>query len=592
MVDESKKLAGTGTIAASNPGEISSLESYIGTNGPINWRECLVLFHDVCFKMEKEPEVSEIGKLTIHSFIVRKLDTISGISIEILSNFDEGLDVLLESQNQPKEYSFPPEAYMSPEQCLERPLNRRSDVYSLGCVIYHCLTGAPPFLHRDPEKLKEMQTIDYALPPGRRSQRRVIPDEVDMLISNCLEKDPARRVKNAGQLRANIGRVLQLEDESDEPPFQSTKFAEFAKRKRNIFYSVVALVAVTAGVGWLSLKITSSADFQKLINKTLDRQRNKFFLSVEDGPKFLEQAEFENGKMEPDKDKDPIYVKVKGEDTILFATTKRKTMKEALEEAVRRRLIIYKADLYGQDFQGSKLSGGKLESCFFVECNLDGASFKGSYLKGAIFAGSTMKDANLDSANAPEAVFQGCNLEGANLANTILLDCDFSKANLKNADFSNSKLLNSNFEGADLTGANFTGATLAKYGLETANLTEEQKSKLIVIEGPKGGPKRHNQPEKSAGGLNPGKQNTFRNLKELNPFSNPVEGTDSFGPDKNAPIGLDFDPNNLPPAPPRKTRSVKPSPPAVPEQNPAVPNSPAPESTNVPPGSPVQPKQP
>lgn len=574
MVDETNRAGTTGTIAGSSAGGTSSLESYIAANGPMNWRDCFALFHDVCFKMETEPGCTgEIGDLTIRSFVVKSVgkektsDTTRGIDIEICP-------IVAQKQNSEglklTEHTFPAEAYMSPEKCLERPLTRRSDMYSLGCVIYHCLTGAPPFMHRDTEKLKEMQTIDYALPPGRRSQRRVIPDEVDAVIDHCLEKDPAKRIKNAGLLRASLGRVLQLDDdESDEPPPHSKKFADFYEKKRKVFISVALLVAFTAGIGWLSLNVTSSDDFSKLVQKTADGKKNKFFLQLEHGPQFSAQAEYENGKMIPDPDKDPIQIKVKDEDIILFGTTKRKTVKDALEEAVKRRLIIYKADLIGQNLQGIKIPGGNLEHCFLVESNLDGADLRGSYLKESIFAGSSMKGANLSSVNSPEAVFQACNLEGANLSGAVLFDSDFSRANLKNANLSFSTLSNSNFTNADLTGANLKGATLAKAGLDTAKLTDEQKSSITIIQGPKPNAK---QLEQSAKGLNLVKprQSITDSFKEQNPFSNPVEGTGAFGPSKDEPIGMNIDLNNLPPAPPRKKRAPQPPPlqQAIPGQTP------------------------
>ncbi len=573
MVDETKGSGApsTATIAGSADGS-SSLENYIASNGPMNWRECFAQFHDVCVQMEANPECTgEIGTLTIHDFIVRKTDTKGGIAIvPFPSKTNQGLEKV-----KPENSAFPREAYMSPEKCLDRPVNRRSDMYSLGCVIYHCLTGAPPFMHSNTEKLKEMHAIEYALPPGRRSQRRVIPDEVDSVIENCLEKDPAKRVKNAGLLRASLGKVLQLDDESeDEPSPRSKKYADLSQKKRKIFNAVAALVLVMVCVAWWSLNVTSSNDFQRLVQRTSDRKKNKYFLGLEHGPQFVAQAEFGNGKMVADIDKDPIEIKVKDEDVVIFATTKRETMKDALEEAVRRRLIIYKADLVGQNLQGIKIPGGNLEHCFMIGSNLDGADLRGSNLKQSIFAGSSMKGALLSSVNSPEAVFQGCNLEGANLSSAVLIDSDFSKSNLKNADLSFSTFSNSSFAGADLTGAILKGATLSKTSLATANLTEDQKSGIKVIEGPLSNSKQLEQEAKGLNLVRP-KQPTV-NLRDQNPFSNPVEGTGAFGPSKNEPVGLNFDINNLPPAPPRKQQAPR----AVPQPIPGQPSgNPAPAAT-------------
>ncbi len=559
--------APTGTIAVDKAGSFSTLERFISSNGPMNWRDCLAQFHDVCFNMEKNrgPQ-PEIGDISIHSLVVRNLDsTTGGISIEFSADAAKASDT-----------NAPVEAYMSPERCLDRAVNRRSDVYSLGCVMYHCLTGAPPFMNRDVEKLKEMQAIDYALPPGRRSQLRVIPDEVDVLIANCLEKDPARRYKNASVLRADIGRVLQLEEWSDEPPNHGKKFSEFLKERRKIFVAVSALVALTAAFACVSLNTATSKEFNRMIKRTVDRKRNKYFLALEHGPQYLAQAEFGNGTMEADRDKDPIEIKVRDKDLIIFATTKRANIKEALEEAVRRKLILHKADLVGQDLSGATMAGGNMPNAFLAECNLDGANFKGAQLMDAVFVGSSLKGANLAEISGQKAIFQGCNLEGAKITGALLFDCDFSHSNLKNVDFSGSQFLNSNFEGADLTGANFNGCSLSRYGAETANLSPKQRADLKLV----GVPLKPKKAEPSVEAFDQNNKLNADKVRTINPFSKPVEGTNAFGPSQvqqevDEPIGLKIDLNNLPPEPPRKSNAPAPPPlqRAIPGQKIVVPKA-------------------
>jgi parallel beta-helix repeat protein len=92
--------------------------------------------------------------------------------------------------------------YMSPEQCEGRPVDRRSDLYSLGCVLYALLTGQPPFPHG--EKLAIMYQQRYATPEGPRTRRPEVPEDLDRLVLTLLAKDPDQRPADAGQVIAAL----------------------------------------------------------------------------------------------------------------------------------------------------------------------------------------------------------------------------------------------------------------------------------------------------------------------------------------------------------------------------------------------------
>jgi serine/threonine protein kinase len=83
-------------------------------------------------------------------------------------------------------------AYMSPEQCQDLPLDTRSDMYALGCVMYELLTGEPPFTPRQPLYALLRQHAEVAAPPvaGRRPD---VPGEVADLVASLLAKSPAGR---------------------------------------------------------------------------------------------------------------------------------------------------------------------------------------------------------------------------------------------------------------------------------------------------------------------------------------------------------------------------------------------------------------
>ncbi len=92
-------------------------------------------------------------------------------------------------------------AYMAPEQARgERQLGPGADVFALGCVLYECLTGQPPFQGQRAIELLARLLHDAPSPP--RPLRRDVPPELEALVLSMLAKDPAERPKDAAAVLA------------------------------------------------------------------------------------------------------------------------------------------------------------------------------------------------------------------------------------------------------------------------------------------------------------------------------------------------------------------------------------------------------
>src|SRR6266571_4518578 len=98
-------------------------------------------------------------------------------------------------------------AYTAPEQIMSEPLDGRADVYSLGCVLFHCLTGQYPFPKTtDPA----MMWAHLQEPPPQVSVHRPdLPPEIDAIVERALAKSPEDRFETCGELASALGALLQ-----------------------------------------------------------------------------------------------------------------------------------------------------------------------------------------------------------------------------------------------------------------------------------------------------------------------------------------------------------------------------------------------
>jgi predicted Ser/Thr protein kinase len=86
--------------------------------------------------------------------------------------------------------------YMSPEQCLGGAVDHRSDIYSMGCVMFEVLTGAPPFAGETSLSTMMMHQSEKPLSLKEASLGRDFPQEIETLVASMLEKDPNNRIQS------------------------------------------------------------------------------------------------------------------------------------------------------------------------------------------------------------------------------------------------------------------------------------------------------------------------------------------------------------------------------------------------------------
>lgn len=121
--------------------------------------------------------------------------------------------------------------YMPPEQADpgRGPTTPASDVYSLGAILYHVLTGRPPFLAET-----ITQTLSLAAeadPVSPRLLSPAVPHDLETICTKCLEKDPRSRYASAEELAEELGRFLNDEPIRARPLAPAAKLARWCRRK-------------------------------------------------------------------------------------------------------------------------------------------------------------------------------------------------------------------------------------------------------------------------------------------------------------------------------------------------------------------------
>jgi len=96
-------------------------------------------------------------------------------------------------------------SYLSPEQAQGRPVDQRSDLYSLGCVMYEMVTGRPPFTGDSAVAVASKHVLEQPIPPSKLN--RDVSPGLEAVIMKALAKNPDNRYQDAEDLRADLERA-------------------------------------------------------------------------------------------------------------------------------------------------------------------------------------------------------------------------------------------------------------------------------------------------------------------------------------------------------------------------------------------------
>jgi serine/threonine protein kinase len=256
-------------------------------------------------------------------------------------------------------------SYMSPEQVMGKKVDKRSDIFSLGAILYELLTGRRPF------EGESITTVIYKIvneeAPSPTEARKGIAAEFGSIVSKALAKDPDSRYNSCSELAADLKRIAICSDETMAMTgIQESAFAmqpSKKKSKKAALPIALASAAIVIGVGGFFL-------YQKLGDRTSLSEDTKPILveSIPFTPRsmfsVLEVFETESDKMVKSFDKGHYSDTIKLAQSILALDKENKDALEYLSKARERLSESRIAEL---------ISGGKreFEDRNFEQCKIN-----------------------------------------------------------------------------------------------------------------------------------------------------------------------------------------------------------------------------
>ena len=167
-------------------------------------------------------------------------------------------------------------AYMAPEQADNAPdqVGPRSDLYGLGAVLYHCLTGQPPF--PTDSVANTLQMVRFAEPANPRFFNRRIPRDLETICLKCLRKDQASRYHTAAELADDLDSFLAGRPIQARPLGLVEKAWSWVGRNRRLAaalaglaLALLVLVGVLGVYGWREARLHRLAEDEAARANTL-----------------------------------------------------------------------------------------------------------------------------------------------------------------------------------------------------------------------------------------------------------------------------------------------------------------------------------
>jgi serine/threonine protein kinase/Tol biopolymer transport system component len=219
-------------------------------HGALEWREALVLARELAGALEAAHDKGVVHRdLKPANIKFSSSGRLKLLDFGLAKELAERESAAVPSASQPADVLKTIDglvlgtcAYMSPEQARGLPVDKRTDVWAFGCLLFEMLAGRRAFAG---ETVSETITAVLEREPDWSALAEEIPQTVRRLLRRCLEKDPHQRLHDIADARIEIDDALAPADANTQPS------SEARIRKRAVkLASIVALAAGCVALGW------------------------------------------------------------------------------------------------------------------------------------------------------------------------------------------------------------------------------------------------------------------------------------------------------------------------------------------------------
>lgn len=190
--------------------EGKSLAEVLAAEGPFGLERGINVLRQVCSALAHAHESGVVHRdLKPANILLQKTAT----GEEIVKIVDFGIAKIVQQDNtEAQNFTRSGEIlgsplYMSPEQCQGKKLDHRSDIYSMGCVLYAMFVGSPPF--QGPTAFETIQMHMHEQPDSISSRRQDLPYalELDSVLYKAMAKEPSLRYQTVGELDDTLSKI-------------------------------------------------------------------------------------------------------------------------------------------------------------------------------------------------------------------------------------------------------------------------------------------------------------------------------------------------------------------------------------------------